>query len=369
MPLASPVPTVQAAHAASRTWFLDNLKILLTFLVVAHHAAQAYGPTGGSWPVGQDERAQMLGPFIGLNSMFFMGLFFFVSGYFTPASLQRKGAGAFVTDRLLRLGLPVLAWLLIHRLIAGQWEWRIDHLWFVIDLLALNLLYAAWRAWRPATASARPASTSSAPPADWIILGFVLVLGAITALVRFEYPVDRWIGVLGIFPAEPAHWPQYLSLFLLGFWAWRTRWLDRLSASQGRRWALIAAAGAIFYSAHRLGFVRTPFRLFATGGVQWPTWTYATFEALFCVALCIGLLWIFRTHLDRGKAWLRTLAADSYGIYWVHVLPVVGIQLALRDAPLGPMMKFIVATTFGFAGSWAVSHFALRRGWLGRRVF
>ena len=115
---ASPVPTVRPAN---RLWFLDNLRILLVFLVVAHHAAQAYGPTGGSWPVGQTERAAVLGPFITINSMFFMGLFFFISGYFTPGSANRKGTRAFIVDRMFRFGLPLLAWLPIHRLTGGKW--------------------------------------------------------------------------------------------------------------------------------------------------------------------------------------------------------------------------------------------------------
>ena len=29
--------------------YIDNIKIAITFLVVAHHAGQAYGNTGGVW--------------------------------------------------------------------------------------------------------------------------------------------------------------------------------------------------------------------------------------------------------------------------------------------------------------------------------
>ncbi|MEM8808493.1 MAG: hypothetical protein AAGF01_20950 [Cyanobacteria bacterium P01_G01_bin.38] len=35
----------------TRLTFIDNLRIMLTMLVVAHHAAQPYGPTGGEWPI------------------------------------------------------------------------------------------------------------------------------------------------------------------------------------------------------------------------------------------------------------------------------------------------------------------------------
>ena len=367
MPTLS-APTTTSAPLADRSWYLDNLKILLTVLVVAHHAAQAYGPTGGSWPVGQTERAEGLGPFITLNSMFFMGLFFFISGYFTTASFARKGTRGFIVDRLLRFGLPALAWLPIHRLTDGSWGWEFAHLWFVVDLLGLNLLYAAWRTWRPAAKPEDRTYSDTAPTGDTTILGFVFLLGGVTALVRIEYPVDRWIRFLGVFPMEPAHWPQYLSLFLLGFWAWRTRWLERSPASQGRRWLYVAVVASAFYTIYRLIPDRKAY-WFNTGGLHWQTWCYATLEALICVALCIALLWLFRDFLNRSRAWVRTLAADSYGIYWIHIFPVVGIQMGLREAPLGPLGKFFITTIAGFLTSWAIAHFVLRRGWLGRKVF
>jgi hypothetical protein len=59
-----------AAHA--RVGAIDNLRIYLTILVIAHHAGQANGPTGGDWPIFDDERARLLGPFFGVNAAFFM---------------------------------------------------------------------------------------------------------------------------------------------------------------------------------------------------------------------------------------------------------------------------------------------------------
>lgn len=44
--------------------------------------------------------------FMLLNQAFVMGLFFLLSGYLTPGSTGRKGAGAYAVDRLTRLGIP-----------------------------------------------------------------------------------------------------------------------------------------------------------------------------------------------------------------------------------------------------------------------
>src|ERR1700760_3306895 len=71
--------------------YLDALKVGLTVLVIAHHAGQPYGPTGGRWPIFDAQRTAVLGPFFAVNAAFFMGLFFLISAYFLPASFDRKG--------------------------------------------------------------------------------------------------------------------------------------------------------------------------------------------------------------------------------------------------------------------------------------
>jgi hypothetical protein len=40
-----------------RLEYLDALKVALIVLVIAHHAGQSFGPTGGAWPLYNDERA------------------------------------------------------------------------------------------------------------------------------------------------------------------------------------------------------------------------------------------------------------------------------------------------------------------------
>jgi len=48
------------------------------------------------------------GIFCGTNQAFFMAFFFLLAGYFTAPSLEKKGTGKFLKDRLIRLGIPVL---------------------------------------------------------------------------------------------------------------------------------------------------------------------------------------------------------------------------------------------------------------------
>jgi glucans biosynthesis protein C len=59
-------------NANQRLYFIDNLKIGLTILVIAHHVGQAYGPTGGWWAIQETARTPLLGPFFTVNRSFFI---------------------------------------------------------------------------------------------------------------------------------------------------------------------------------------------------------------------------------------------------------------------------------------------------------
>ena len=64
------------AAPAGRLYFVQWRRVFLVSLVVAHHAGQPYGPTGGEWPVDDPVSSPWLGAFFAFNAAFFMGFFF-----------------------------------------------------------------------------------------------------------------------------------------------------------------------------------------------------------------------------------------------------------------------------------------------------
>src|SRR5262245_41391838 len=101
---------------------LGYLRAFIILLVLAHHAVLAYHPYApppspqfnappfmwAVFPIVDSQRCRGIDLFVGFNDTFFMSLMFFLSGVFVWPSLSRKGAGRFLKDRLLRLGLPFL---------------------------------------------------------------------------------------------------------------------------------------------------------------------------------------------------------------------------------------------------------------------
>ena len=85
---------VSKTTPTSRIFFLDNLKVLLAFLVVLDHAAQPYVPAV-AWVIPTSEPqsaidAFVITMFLIVISSFFMGLFFDDFGLFRAVVIREK---------------------------------------------------------------------------------------------------------------------------------------------------------------------------------------------------------------------------------------------------------------------------------------
>src|SRR5215831_203622 len=89
---------LQQSHP--RDLYIDRLRSIMTVLVILHHTAITYGAIGGwFWyelKPSQALSSQLLIEFCTVNQAYFMGFFFLLAGYFTPASLERKGYAQFI---------------------------------------------------------------------------------------------------------------------------------------------------------------------------------------------------------------------------------------------------------------------------------
>jgi hypothetical protein len=375
-----------ATSKTERLHYVDYLRVALTLLVIAHHAGQAYGPTGGNWPITNAESSQLLSPFFAVNPMFFMGLFFLVAGYFVPMAFDRKGAGAFAKGRLLRLGMPALFFSLfvfgpiaylsqpgqpsfvefVRTLYGTGWQELYIHLWFLIHLLVYSLVYVAWRlvaGWiRRPDRSPPPERKVGLPQRVAVqhgaILLFAIALSLTAYVVRIEYPIDRWVPAL-IFPVEPAHLPQYVSMFLIGILAYRGDWLRKVPTATGVPWLAIGLAAGAAYYVYDLILAQSLPQIVAIGGKSWQSLVFCAWEAIVCAGLGVGLLVLFRERLNGapGKG-LVAIVGAAYGAYIIHIPVVLGVQVGADGVQLAPFVKFIIATIIAALLSFGIAYLA-----------
>ncbi len=226
-----------------------------------------------------------------------MGLFFLLSGYFTPGSFERKGPARFLKDRLLRLGIPLIVFIFVLNPIASigiyqmpaaltgittplTWQQYphligVGPLWFVEMLLIFDVGYAAWRAVRGKRAP-QPESEPE-PPSYPAIAAFILALALASYLIRIVVPLGKYVLR---FPTL-AYLTQYLSFFILGTVAFRRDWLRTIPASMGKvGFAMALGATLILFPLALLGG-GTDF--FFLGGGHWQSAAYALWDSTFAV--------------------------------------------------------------------------------------
>ena len=370
---------VDDTAARPRLFYLDNLRILLTVLVVAHHVALTYGnlPLWYYSEPAQDPSGVVLDILVAVNQMFFMGLFFLISGFFTPGSYDRKGARGFLRGRLTRLGVPLLLFLLVLRPIVNvgglapareafaetgaalpYWlyyviSWDPGPMWFVEVLLVFAMVYALLRRVRVREAAA-PAPSPRAPGMA-AITGFVAALALATYVWRLVVPAGTYWPVVGL--PSPAYLPQYVMLFAVGALAYRRGWLTALGRATGRLGFVAAGVALIVFVVTTL-MVEQAHTALALLAVS---------EAVFATGVIIGLVVLFRERFNRQGSTGRFLSAQAYAVYVIHPLVLVGLGHALSWLDAIAVVKFAVMATLAVPLCWLAAY-AVRSLPFARRV-
>ena len=356
-----------------RLHFIQWLRVLLIGLVVAHHAGQPYGPTGGAWPIDDPANSDALLFFFAINAAFFMGFFFLISGYFIEYSFDRNGAMPFLRSRLIRLGIPLIFFVilvnglsewantgsksgyvefLINDYIKG-WRFEYGHLWFIAHLLVYSALFMIWR-WF----AQKPNPTHrSEPPGHLKILIFTLALASVSFLVRQFYPQDTWVRLFWTIPVEVAHLPQYASLFVVGVIAGRGRWFENINRRVAYTWFWIGVLAFLFNGLFEIPGINLP-----GGYTGRDLWDFV--DSFICVAMILGLLAFFQKHFDKSGAWARRLAASVYGVYLLHLYVVIGVQSAILGFEIPALSKFALVSVFGALTTFVIIDLLRRIRWL-----
>jgi len=303
-----------------------------------------------------------------------MALMFFISGLFVWSSLERKGAGRFVRDRLVRLGLPFL---LLAGLLAPiayypaylqcapaptladycrQWfalgNWPAGPGWFLWVLLALGCLAAAVYKLAP---RALPSVNHFAAPLLRRPAAFFVALAALSAL---------------------AYAPMALALNPL---RWTTWGPFTFQTSRIIHYALYFAAGAIVGAATGERSLLSPTGPLAKRWILWPIAALLAFVAVIaitiaaatnpahprsldiigaigfsvsCAASSFACLALFLRFARSPRPLIDNFSACAYGVFIIHYPIVNWLQHALLGAQLSGVVKGAIAIVAGLALSW-----------------
>ena len=370
-----------------RLYFVDNIRILLTIVVIMHHTMITYGASGGWYfkDSNTDEFTIILLTIIAtFDQGFFMGLFFFISAYFVPGSYNRKGAVKFLKDRFIRLGIPLIIYTIIigplinyfvnieptHGITFIEFylrffqSWELfgaflggnGPLWIVLALLIFDVFYALWRQIYKGN---NKNDAIKKPPKNIQLILIAIIMAIFTFLIRLFFLVD---GGDDFFNIQLCFVAQYIIMLILGTIACNRDWFRNIPNSQGKAWLFIALI--LIISFLPLGILLGAYVDDAEkfrGGLNWQAFVYNTWESFYCMGMCIGLVVLFRNKFNTQGNAFKSLSQNAYTMYIVHAPVLVSIAMLFSLILMPALLKFIIMFPIVLGICFLISHYVLRR--------
>jgi glucan biosynthesis protein C len=353
-----------------RQVWMDNLRVAVITGVIVLHVATAY-VLDISWYYEERTASGVTEALLAVlflpTALFAMAVLFLVAGMLTARSMARKGAKGFWRDRLLRLGVPVVVFIVVvdpATSVLGSWgsgdyadfatmvRYEFTHpgsgpMWFVVALLGFSVTYAVWRRFRPV-----PSDADRLLRRRHLVTAAAVIVAA-TFVVRLVWPfagdtplaLNLW------------EWPQMAVLFAFGALAEERGWLDPPPAWLPRTCLRAGSLAAIAVLAVGVPIAASDNPEPFLGGWHLQALAEPICEATIAVSMSFWVaLWFARHVTYEGRA-ARALGRASYATYVVHAPVVVALSVAIAGIAVAAEVKFVTVAGLGIAASYTL-------GWL-----
>jgi len=352
----------------SRLEYIDNLRLYIIILVIAQHLAITYSGIGYWYYM--DPTYTNVNPlqsfvflfYLSFTQGYFMGLLFLIAGYFIPLSYDRKGFRKFAADRLIRLGVPTILFVIIinpitkfilscfqdsgsHNFLSFYVDYIISFplirgvgpLWFTLALLVFTIVYALTR--KVYTVNVNTAVHDKDFPKFSRVSALILLIGVCTFLVRISQPVGS-----NIMTIQFCFFAQYAIMFIVGIKCKRNEWFEKLSYKSGKKWLIAGVlTGFIGWEIllHIVGALGEQYAVLL-GGISWLSAVYALWESFVAVSMSVGLLSLFKEKFNKQSKFIRTVSDNAFSVFVFHTPFIVTFALLMTPVRLNPAVKFLI---------------------------
>lgn len=354
----------------ARLDYLDAVRAFALLLGIVFHASLSFLPVSVGWAVMDVSTSPLISGFIVISHSFRMAVFFLIAGYFARLSLQRRGGGAFLKSRTMRLVVPfVVGWFILRPLIISGWimggaslRGDVDiragliggfqslntlpdgvftgtHLWFIYYLivitaatLVLRALLKASGPWHARLLNHLDAALARLAHSRFSLAAFVV------PTIGLLWLMDGW----GIDTPDRSLLPHipvtmlYGGCFLFGWMLHRSsHLLPQFARLSAWRWVVVCISCAA-----------TVYLSFIQGDPSHPHYAAARLGYLVSYAVMMWLLvfltlGLFQRLVRRQIPGVRFVADSSYWMYLIHLPIVIWLQIAVAEIPLHWTIKLI----------------------------
>lgn len=345
---------VQAAKKSQRYFHLDALRACLMFWGILVHASTV-------------APSKFFRGCAEVSGLVRMEAFFIISGFLAYMLLQKYGAATTVKKRLVAIGVPFVAALILlnpltnylvfqfhnHSLpfadyLAGKgtaggkgpMNWHL-HLWFLVALFVYSLLAPfLGRAVDAFLKESGPRNTRRSrffgSGLKFLVICAAVVVACLASRVAFE-------AVKPLLPPDARYVVRSIGNFLpyysLGMVLFASTGLRAVFSKV--HWVQVAFSCGLLFFAHRYAGP-SPGRLAEVLILASQTYVALTLSSL--------LFWLAEKLVKRESPIVRFLSDAAYSVYLFHFLVIYLFAFLLRDRvpQVNLMLALVAAATFGF---------------------
>jgi Fucose 4-O-acetylase and related acetyltransferases len=371
--------------AKNRLLYIDNLRLLMIVFVIMLHLGVTYSGFG-MWYYKEGApisfaSSVFFGFYLSLTQGYFMGFLFLIAGYFVPGAYDKKGCPKFVKDRLIRLGIPALIYILIVNPLMLYYQLGVYNnspdptflkfylsgyignfsflsgtgpMWFAVALLIFTLIYGLIRSLYPIRHENAKIPVQPTAKAIWLLI-FLISVSAF--LIRTVQPIGT-----SILNMQLCYFAQYVILFVVGILAYRYDLFQQLRYNTGKKWLIFGVLfgfvswGVLMITGGALEGMKA-----LNGGFTWQSALYSLWESFIAVSIDVGLLAVFKEKLNRQSKFVKKLSENSFAVYVFHPPIITAAAMLFLPVALPPTAKFAVMCVVCLPLCFLAAHFIARR--------
>lgn len=366
-----------------RLLYIDNLRAIIIIIVVMVHTAVTYSGIG-MWYYVENKDIDIastifFGSFLCVAQSFDMSFLFMLAGYFIPFSFDVKGPDRFIKNRLFRLGIPLLFYIILIHPFAVKlaypnveiidffingiksmsfFSWS-GPLWFVFLLLLFTIIYMILRISIRKTLPIVPFKI------NFISISILTLIITIPAfLIRIMMPIGTAFMNL-----QFSFFSGYIVMFIIGIIAKRLELFDNIDYKTAKKWLIISFSigyacftSLIIFGGSLSGETKI------LGGLTWQSFAYALWESFSCVTISIGLIGIFQNRFNKQNRLQKLLSENYFGVYVFHAPILIAISVSLKWLVIYPLVKFILVAACTIVVSYLFTFFVRKIHFI-KRIF
>jgi surface polysaccharide O-acyltransferase-like enzyme len=338
----------------TRFAYLDNMRSLVIFLVIAVHSAVTYSGIGGWYynEISPEQLSTFEMIFFGFHNSFLqawlMGILFFISAYLASKALAKHGSLNFIKERCFRLGVPLLLFIAfitpIIIIILPEYDpkniwlnYATGPLWFVKVLLILCLIYTFIKIFFK-----NPIKMQSINSIH--IIFAIIIVGIIAFFVRLLFPIGTIYMNL-----QFCFFTSYIVMFIAGIMIGENDLLNKLFDEKNIKWLMYSLViGIPLWAFIMLFGGALEGKEYYNGGFNWQSFIYALWEALIAIGFSIGLLSLFKKKVNIKNKFTGLVRDNAFGIYFFHSPIIIAVSLLFKNWIINPIIKYCIVTLFAF---------------------